>query len=45
MTRNAVIVDAVRSPMGRGKAGGILSGIHPTDLLADTRLVPPAGAS
>lgn len=35
MTRNAVIVDAVRSPMGRGKAGGILSGIHPTDLLAD----------
>jgi acetyl-CoA acetyltransferase family protein len=35
MTRNAVIVDAIRSPMGRGKAGGILSGIHPTDLLAD----------
>ncbi|GAA3759215.1 thiolase family protein [Plantactinospora mayteni] len=31
---NAVIVDAVRSPMGRGKAGGALSGVHPTDLLA-----------
>lgn len=29
----AVIVDAVRSPMGRGKAGGALSGIHPVDLL------------
>ncbi|MGJ4953495.1 thiolase family protein [Bradyrhizobium sp. HKCCYLS20291] len=34
MTRNAVIVDAVRSPMGRGKAGGALSGVHPVDLLA-----------
>jgi len=30
----AVIVDAVRSPMGRGKAGGGLSGVHPVDLLA-----------
>jgi acetyl-CoA acyltransferase len=30
----AVIVDAVRSPMGRGKAGGSLSGVHPVDLLA-----------
>ncbi|HEX2075980.1 MAG TPA: thiolase family protein [Geodermatophilus sp.] len=30
----AVIVDAVRSPMGRGKAGGALSGVHPVDLLA-----------
>lgn len=29
-----VIVDAVRSPMGRGKAGGALSGVHPVDLLA-----------
>jgi len=29
-----VIVDAVRSPMGRGKAGGGLSGVHPVDLLA-----------
>lgn len=34
MTR-AVIVDAVRSPMGRGKPGkGALSGTHPADLLA-----------
>jgi acetyl-CoA acyltransferase len=31
---SAVIVDAVRSPMGRGKAGGALSGLHPVDLLA-----------
>lgn len=31
---NAVIVDAVRSPMGRGKPGGALSGLHPADLLA-----------
>ncbi len=30
----AVIIDAVRSPMGRGKAGGALSGVHPVDLLA-----------
>jgi acetyl-CoA acetyltransferase family protein len=30
----AVIVDAVRSPLGRGKAGGALSGLHPVDLLA-----------
>jgi acetyl-CoA acetyltransferase family protein len=29
-----VIVDAVRTPMGRGKPGGTLSRIHPTDLLA-----------
>jgi len=31
---NAVVVDAVRSPMGRGKPGGALSGVHPVDLLA-----------
>jgi acetyl-CoA acyltransferase len=30
----AVIVDAVRTPMGRGKAGGALALIHPVDLLA-----------
>jgi acetyl-CoA acetyltransferase family protein len=29
-----VIIDAVRSPMGRGKAGGALSALHPVDLLA-----------
>ena len=32
----AVIVDAVRSPMGKGKPGGALSGIHAVDLLAQT---------
>ncbi|CQR65575.1 thiolase family protein [Streptomyces leeuwenhoekii] len=31
---NAVIVDAVRTPSGRGKPGGQLSGIHPTALLS-----------
>jgi len=31
---SAVIVDAVRSPMGRGKVDGALSGVHPVDLLA-----------
>ncbi len=30
----AVIVDAVRSPMGRGKATGSLAALHPADLLA-----------
>lgn len=30
----AVIVDAVRTPSGRGKPGGELSDIHPADLLA-----------
>jgi acetyl-CoA acyltransferase len=30
----AVVVDAVRSPMGRGRPGGALSGVHPVDLLA-----------
>ncbi|MEV4320350.1 thiolase family protein [Actinocrispum sp. NPDC049592] len=32
--REAVIVDAVRSPIGRGKPGGALSGVHPVDLSA-----------
>ena len=31
---NAVIVDAVRTPVGKGKPGGALSAVHPTDLLA-----------
>jgi acetyl-CoA acyltransferase len=31
---SAVIIDAVRSPMGRGKASGALSGLHPVELLA-----------
>ncbi|RNL62851.1 thiolase family protein [Nocardioides marmoriginsengisoli] len=32
--RNAVIVDVVRTPSGRGKPGGALSGVHAVDLLA-----------
>lgn len=32
--RTAVIVDAVRTPSGRGKPGGALSRIHPVDLAA-----------
>jgi len=41
----AVIVDAVRSPMGRGKVGGALSSVHPSDLLAGviTALVERTG--
>ncbi|MDQ2814631.1 MAG: steroid 3-ketoacyl-CoA thiolase, partial [Actinomycetota bacterium] len=31
---SAVIVDAVRTPSGKGKPGGALSGVHPADLLA-----------
>ena len=34
MTRNAVIVDVVRTPSGRGKPGGALSDVHPVDLAA-----------
>jgi acetyl-CoA acyltransferase len=32
----AVIVDGVRTPAGRGKAGGALASMHPIDLLAGT---------
>jgi acetyl-CoA acyltransferase len=32
--RRAVIVDAVRTPFGKGREGGALSGVHPVDLLA-----------
>ncbi|GAB3387131.1 thiolase family protein [Amycolatopsis echigonensis] len=32
--RDAVIVDAVRTPVGRGKPTGALAGLHPTDLSA-----------
>ncbi|MGW4340146.1 thiolase family protein [Rhodococcus koreensis] len=32
--REAVIVDAVRTPIGKGRPGGALSGWHPADLLA-----------
>ncbi|GAA4730042.1 thiolase family protein [Nocardioides endophyticus] len=33
---DAVIVEAVRSPMTRGKVGGALSNLHPVELLAQT---------
>ncbi|TDC47944.1 thiolase family protein [Jiangella ureilytica] len=32
--REAVIVDAVRTPLGRGKPGGALAAVHPVDLHA-----------
>jgi acetyl-CoA acyltransferase len=32
--RDAVIVGAVRTPIGKGKHSGALYGVHPTDLLA-----------
>jgi acetyl-CoA acyltransferase len=32
----AVIVDVVRTPSGRGKPGGALSGVHPVDIVAQT---------
>ena len=34
--RDVYIVDAVRTPIGRGKEDGILHGVHPIDLLAET---------
>ncbi|MEB0303444.1 hypothetical protein QN348_21405, partial [Mucilaginibacter sp. 5C4] len=34
MSNEAVIIDVVRTPSGRGKPGGALSGVHPADLLA-----------
>lgn len=34
MMRDAVIVDVVRTPSGRGKPGGALSSVHPVDLAA-----------
>ncbi|MFD4139257.1 thiolase family protein [Streptomyces sp. NPDC058572] len=34
--RDAVIVEAVRTPIGKGKPGGALSGVHPVDLLGHT---------
>jgi acetyl-CoA acyltransferase len=43
--RDAVIAAAVRTPIGKGKPGGALHGIHPVDLLAHslTALVDRAG--
>jgi acetyl-CoA acyltransferase len=34
--RDAVIVDAVRTPIGKGKPGGALYEVHPVQLLGDT---------
>ena len=34
--QDAVIVDAIRTPAGKGKPGGQLSGLHPTRLLSLT---------
>ncbi|MBN9743500.1 steroid 3-ketoacyl-CoA thiolase [Amycolatopsis sp. A1MSW2902] len=33
--REAVVVDVLRTPVGKGKKGGALSHVHPVDLLAD----------
>ena len=32
---DAVLIDAVRTPLGKGRQGGALAGVHPVDLLAD----------
>ncbi|MEV7023908.1 thiolase family protein [Kitasatospora sp. NPDC093558] len=34
--RDAVIVEAVRTPVGKGKPGGSLASVHPVELLAHT---------
>jgi acetyl-CoA acetyltransferase len=31
---DAVIIDAVRTPLGKGRPGGALAGVHPVDRLA-----------
>lgn len=43
--RDAVIVEAVRTPIGKGKPNGTLAGVHPVELLAHTlrTLVDRAG--
>src|SRR5260370_35610181 len=33
--RRAVVIDVVRSPFGRGRAGGLLDGLHPVSLYAE----------
>ena len=37
----AVIIDAVRTPIGRGKPNGALAGVHPVDL--EAHVLVPAG--
>src|SRR3954470_3859009 len=34
--RDAVVVEAVRTPVGKGKPGGALAHVHPVELLAHT---------
>ncbi|GIG00065.1 thiolase family protein [Catellatospora citrea] len=36
--RDAVIVEVVRTPIGRAKPGGALTGVHPVELLGQTLL-------
>ena len=36
MPSHPVIVDAIRTPMGKGKPGGALSTLHPVELLSQT---------
>ncbi|WP_214324924.1 thiolase family protein [Nonomuraea sediminis] len=45
--RDAVIVEAVRTPIGKGKPTGALHGVHPVDLLAHTlrQLIERAGVA
>jgi len=45
MNTDALIIDALRTPTGRGRAGGALADIHPVDLLAQalTALVERTG--
>jgi acetyl-CoA acetyltransferase family protein len=33
--RRAVVIDILRSPFGRGRAGGLLDGVHPVSLYAE----------
>lgn len=35
-SHDVVVIDAIRTPSGRGKAGGALADVHPVDLLAQT---------
>ena len=45
MNTDALIIDTLRTPTGRGRPGGALAGIHPVDLLAQalTALVERTG--
>ena len=42
---HAFIIDALRTPLGRGKSGGVHADVHPVDLLAEsiTALVSRSG--